>query len=91
MAKKIVATGTSLVITDTSLSGAVVYEHPLKYSWFNTEELVANTPIIVIYPINITLKKGYRVTLSDSLDDKDATYTAATWRTFAQNNLCKVS
>ena len=89
MGLKIVATGTSLVITDTDDSNAVVYEQPLKNLWFDTTELDAVTPAIRIVPLNISIKKGYRVLISNSLTSGDVAYTAATWRTFAQANLSK--
>jgi len=88
MAKKIVATGTSLVITDSATS-AVEYEQPLKHLWFDTTELDAATPAIRIVPLNAQIKKGYRVLLSNSHTSGDIAYTAGTWRTFAQANLSK--
>jgi hypothetical protein len=86
MANKIIASGTSLKVLDTADSDAVLWEKPLKHLWFRTDALDAAIPYIKIYSLNPLIKDSFKTLLSDSLDASDATYTAASWRTFAEDN-----
>ena len=90
MAKKIVATGTSLVITDSATS-AVEYEQPLKHLWFDAVDLDATPSIIRINPMNDTIKKGYKVLLSEAIDEDDVSFTVESWREWARWILCSDS
>jgi len=90
MAKKIEIVGLTLVVTD-SVSGAVEFEAPVKYLWFDAVDLDATPSIIRINPMNDTIKKGYKVLLSEAIDEDDVSFTVESWREWARWILCSDS